>query len=300
MRRLVVGVDGSVGADRALAWAVAEARRWAARLTITHCYPVVPEPGSWTHELETAAMRTVDDMVAPHVDALADVRWRTEVRWSPSGSWAHKLVEAAEGADLLVVGSRGVGGFVQLLLGSVSHHVSVRSRCTVAVVHHGTVPPHDESSVVVGVDGSGPSVRALRWAAREARQRDIPLRVVHAYLVPTATARVARAGTDADASQVRERAHADAVALVDTTIRRASLTGELAVRRHVAAGSPAGVLTSLTATGDLLVCGQRGHGRVGQLLLGSVSDQCLRHGHGTVVVVRPGHENDEGSIPTTD
>jgi nucleotide-binding universal stress UspA family protein len=287
MEHLVVGVDGSTGADRALAWAIREARSWDARLTIVHCYPTLPTGGPRLAEEEDNARRAVEKLVAAHATELDGVRWHTQVRWAPSGSWAYKLVDAAEDADLLVVGSRGLGGFWQLLLGSVSHHVSIHAPSSVAVVRGGADTGGTPSSVVVGIDGSQPSLRALTWAAREADRHGVPLEAVHAYPVPTAAANLALARSTDEAEVLRDRAHAAAEELLASAVARGDLPSRVEVRRRIAAGSPAGVLIAAAGADALLVCGQRGHGRLGQLVIGSVSDQCLRHAQGTVVVVRP-------------
>jgi len=287
MEHLVVGVDGSTGADRALAWAIREAELWDARLTIVHCYPLLPTPGPWLADEEECALRAVEALVARHTTALDGVRWTTQVRWAPSGSWAHKLAEAADDADLLVVGSRGLGGFWQLLLGSVSHHVSIHAPSSVAVVHDGVDTSVGPSGVVVGIDGSPPSLRALTWAAREADRLGLPLDAVHAYPVPTAAANAALSRSADEAERISARAHAAAEELLATAVAQVDVPASVEVRQRVAAGSPAWVLTGVADSDALLVCGQRGHGRVGQLVIGSVSDQCLRHARGAVVVVRP-------------
>lgn len=287
MEHLVVGVDGSTGADLALAWAIREARLWHARLTIVHCYPLLPTVGPWLAEEEEVGLRAVKALVARHTAELDGVQWDTQVRWAPSGSWAHKLAEAADDADLLVVGSRGLGGFWQLLLGSVSHHVSIHAPSSVAVVHEGADATIDPSGVVVGIDGSPPSLRALAWAAREAHRLGLPVEAVHAYAVPTAAANAALARSADEADHLHARAHSAAEELLATAVAQAAVPPTVEVRRRVAAGSPAGVLIKAAGSGALLVCGQRGHGRLGQLVIGSVSDQCLRHAAGAVVVVRP-------------
>jgi nucleotide-binding universal stress UspA family protein len=157
----------------------------------------------------------------------------------------------------------------------------------VAVVRGGADTGGTPSSVVVGIDGSQPSLRALTWAAREADRHGVPLEAVHAYPVPTAAANLALARSTDEAEVLRDRAHAAAEELLASAVARGDLPSRVEVRRRIAAGSPAGVLIAAAGADALLVCGQRGHGRLGQLVIGSVSDQCLRHAQGTVVVVRP-------------
>jgi nucleotide-binding universal stress UspA family protein len=90
------------------------------------------------------------------------------------------LLRVAEGADLLVVGSRGHGGFVGLLVGSVSQRSVSHAPCSVAVI-----PPrwvaNAAGRIVVGVDGSEASYGALHWAVAEAAGRSASLDVVNAY-----------------------------------------------------------------------------------------------------------------------
>lgn len=135
--RVVVGVDGSEGAAEALAWAVAEARARHATLEALHAWsipaiavPYVPD----TAAIEGAAHQLLDEMLgAAGVtdDGLA------VVRTVAPGAPAALLVEAAERADLVVVGSRGLGGFKGLLLGSVGHQVATHSPCPAVVVPDG-------------------------------------------------------------------------------------------------------------------------------------------------------------------
>jgi nucleotide-binding universal stress UspA family protein len=83
------------------------------------------------------------------------------------------LIDASQNADLLLVGSRGRGGFAGMLLGSVSRHCAAHAHCPVVVVRGG----HDSTverrrRIVVGVDGSPSSRRAPEWAAAEAKLHD--------------------------------------------------------------------------------------------------------------------------------
>ncbi len=286
MRSLVVGVDGSPGADRALQWAAREARLWAARLHLVHCYPMDRDTGLWLDEDKQAATDTLDDITARARKHLAGLEWDAQIEWAPSGSWAYKLVDRARGADVLVVGSRGLGGFLQLLLGSVSHHVSTHAATTVAVVRDQADAVADSGDVVVGVDGSAPSLRALHWGAREAARRGVGLRAVHAYAVPSAQRNFSRIVGAETAAQVHDHARAAATELLAGAVDRAQLPADTPVRQLVAAGSPAGVLVSTTRPEELLVCGPRGLSPLQQKVLGSVSDQCLRHAQAPVVLVR--------------
>jgi nucleotide-binding universal stress UspA family protein len=132
---IVVGVDGSPAGDRALDWAVAEAVRSGATLNLVSAwlYPMaygyaftatVPEVEHQAQQIVGAAASHVRD-VAPTLMVTTET-----IEQSPGPA----LVAAAKDADLLVVGSRGLGGFEGLLLGSVSQYCSRHADCSVVVV----------------------------------------------------------------------------------------------------------------------------------------------------------------------
>jgi nucleotide-binding universal stress UspA family protein len=138
MERIVVGIDGSEAARHALAWAVEEARLRKASLAVVHAWHM-PWVGGYPYttatfdptELENWARRTVEAAI-DSVDT-SGLAHPIERVLSTSGA-ASAVLEAAKGADLLVVGSRGLGGFSGLLLGSVSHHVAHHASCPVVIV----------------------------------------------------------------------------------------------------------------------------------------------------------------------
>jgi nucleotide-binding universal stress UspA family protein len=142
MQRIVVGIDGSEGARRALEWAVAEAQLRDASLVVVHAWveppavavgSVVSASGAQPAIFEELAERTARDAVAS-VDT-GGVTQGVETR-VVAGAPAHALLEAGKDADLVVVGSRGLGGFTGLLLGSVSAQVAHHATCPVLIVPH--------------------------------------------------------------------------------------------------------------------------------------------------------------------
>jgi nucleotide-binding universal stress UspA family protein len=138
--KIVVGVDGSEHSDRALAWAVEEAKLRNAPLRIVsvwhvpaHIYgapgftpPIGPDVDKAfrdaADESATAAARIAEEA---GVEAEVDVE---------HGQTVEKLLDAAEGADMLVVGSRGHGGFGGLMLGSVSAQCAHHAPCPIVIV----------------------------------------------------------------------------------------------------------------------------------------------------------------------
>jgi nucleotide-binding universal stress UspA family protein len=137
--RIVVGVDGSGGSRAALRWAAEEARIRGARLevvlvwqfpvmTTMPIYGVLPP----RDEMEASALATVGKIVDD--EGLRDPEGFEVVDMTAEGPPARTLLDAAEGADLLVVGSRGHGGFTGMLLGSVSQHCVSHATGPVVVI----------------------------------------------------------------------------------------------------------------------------------------------------------------------
>lgn len=132
---ILVGTDGSKHADEALSWAVEEARLRRLPVTVVHAwdynyYPagVFVEAGT----LEEESQKMLDEAVAPFQKEYPDLTINTHLIKTSSGAAA--LVEASKDADLVVVGSRGRGGFVGMVLGSVSNAVVHRAHCPVVVI----------------------------------------------------------------------------------------------------------------------------------------------------------------------
>jgi nucleotide-binding universal stress UspA family protein len=137
---VVVGVDGSTGSIRALTWAGEEARLRKARLKalLAWEYPLVmyadvdpPPPEETVSEVHRQAEERLAQAVAEAGPALDDVEVEESV---VEGAAASVLIEAGQAADLIVVGTRGHGGFTGLLLGSVSQQVAHHAPCPVVIV----------------------------------------------------------------------------------------------------------------------------------------------------------------------
>lgn len=135
---IVVGVDGSEHGERALDWAVKEARLRGARLRLVAAWHLPPKVYSGPGYIPTAGTReSFERFASEAVDAAAThardagVEAESVIR---EGQAAEVLVEEAANADLLVVGSRGHGGFAGLLLGSVSAQCAHHALCPLVVV----------------------------------------------------------------------------------------------------------------------------------------------------------------------
>jgi nucleotide-binding universal stress UspA family protein len=282
-REIVVGVDGSEHSRVALKWASDEAKRHGSTLRILHAqlsdHENVPnwyEPGS---SALSAGQAVVDDafgLVAtrhPSVAAHAEV-----VEWPPS----LVLTIASRSAELLVVGARGKGGFEELRLGSVSDQCIQYAHCPVAVVHGDpdlTPRRAVEPRIVVGIDGSLGSTRALRWALEEARIRSASVEAIYAWQYPPIGTFVLgpRQGFKTAVREIIDAATEDA--------QKWAPEVPIEVVDRFEATVPA--LLDASEGAELLVTGSRGHGGFSDALLGSVAHQCARHAKCAVVIARP-------------
>jgi len=284
MSRIVVGVDGSASADRALRWAVREGELRNAEIELLYGYTLRVHAviaGMSDRDLAEARM---DEIVERNRVVLDRVKWGATLvplLGAPTGA----LLDVGGDAELIVVGSRGLEGFKELYLGSTSYRTAAHASVPVAVIRGAeeTALLDGTRPIVVGVDGSRTGQRALRWALDEAGRREVNLTIVHAYYAPSKPSRSVLSPQDVEL--LRQRAHADAVALVDRALNDVKIHAKVNVERVVAAGSPAGVLLSRAGADRLLVVGTRGYGMLSRTLFGSVSHQLLHHADGPVVVV---------------
>ena len=281
VERIVVGVDGSLGSTRALDWAAAEAER---------CRAVLAVVGAWEFGGFTGAMVDTGDArsaVDAALDRLAEghpgVSVERKVSHDPA---AYTLIEAAAEADLLVVGSRGFGGFRGLLLGSVGQHCLTHAPCSVAIVRPAEASTTNGPQVVdgragrivVGVDGSEGANLALDWALGEARRTGGEIDIVASSVLASTSGYVVTVdvGVPDAATQV----------VGDALARVAGVAPGIVVRGATRGDPPAVALVDASREAGLLVLGSRGLGAFRGLLLGSVSHHLASHAHCPVVVVR--------------
>lgn len=141
---IVVGVDGSENSRQALRWAADEARLRHARVRVVHAwwaYPMLAEDTEALH-LTQDAIGAVQTFVTETLGEEHDVEVEVVAVQGQQASAA--LVDAAKDAELLVVGSRGAGGFSSLLLGSVSQQCAHHAPCPVAIVRRGLTENHPQ------------------------------------------------------------------------------------------------------------------------------------------------------------
>jgi len=286
--RIVVGVDGSAHARQALRFALAEAALRGARVVVVGSWAVPPLAATGVGmipafdllraELGDSASEVLARELAEVPDAAAGVEVEQHVA---QGDAAGVLVEAAAGAELLVVGSRGRGGVTGTVLGSVSRACLHHAPCPVAVVHD--AGPTERSRIVVGVDGSPGASAALEWACAEARLRDVGVYAVCAYDEPWGIASLGMSSAAAVA-ELRTALAADAEGALEAA--QAAAPEGVGVTGEAVQGAAGPALVSASDGSALLVVGSRGRGGFKSLLLGSVSQYCAAQARGVVIVVR--------------
>jgi nucleotide-binding universal stress UspA family protein len=281
--RIVVGYDGSPGADTALDWAVtgpsAPARGADVEVLIvgTAMDPVIGDFRRRNDELVAAWSAAAECRLAAQPVRPGERR-AVVVRHGPV---VPELLRAAHGAAMLVVGSTGHGLATGTMAGSVSQHLARHAPCPVVVVR----PRHSRAldRIVVGVDDSPEAELALRFACEQARRAGATVCAIHGYLTPL-THVVTTDGTET-ATAARHRAAAEQLvtrlcARVGADFPDVGLAPE-AVPLHARQ-----ILVDASDSASLVVVGSRGRDAFAELLLGSVSQHVLHHAHCPVAVVR--------------
>lgn len=287
-RPVVVGVDGSPSASHAVRWAAREAARRQAPLVVLHSAPRVPARVPGPVGLPRGYAEAVAEQGRQWLDAAADLARETapEVEVTTelgSGAAAGQLVERSAAAQLVVLGSRGLGGFTGLLVGSIAVAVSTHGHCPVVVVRGSHPEPDGTGPVVVGADGSPASAVAVAFAFRAAASRGVPLVAVRTWAdLAVDTGWGPGLGVGWEAVQAEELQLLEEQ-LADCRPR----FPEVPVRSVVARDRPAHTLLEHARTAQLVVVGARGRGGFRGLLLGSTSQALIHNADCPVAVVPP-------------
>jgi nucleotide-binding universal stress UspA family protein len=285
-RSVVAGVDGSRRGLKAVRWAATEADRRGLplRLVTAHSWMIGGLNPGLALDPDVVLRDVSLDNLRAAAAAAARVAPQLEVEQvEVTGSPAAVLQAESAGAELVVLGNRGLGGFTGLLIGSVSVELAAHATCPVVVVRG---PEPDYASplcdpVVVGVDGSPMSEAAVAFAFEAASFRRVPLVAVHVWqdsvLDPTMAPLL-----DWDAVESDERE-----VLAERLAGWATKYPDVPVRQLVVRDRPAHMLVEQSGRAQLVVVGSRGRGGFSGLLLGSVSQALLHHADCPVAVVRP-------------
>lgn len=286
-RHIVAAVDGSRSALDAVRWAADEAARRGMSLRLTHAVDIAAIayggsfglPPDYFEAMRQAGQGYLAEASAvvhgPHPD-LAVTAALVE------GSPVPVLEDASKQAALIVLGSRGTGGFTGILTGSTAIATTARAHCPVVVVRGDQ--PDPALPVVVGVDGSPTSENALAWAYEEASSRGVGLVAVHGWTEFASENSYAFARqfvVDWDVVQTRQEEQ-----LAERLAGFGEKYPDVTVRRIVEGGRARQLLLDHARGGQLLVVGSRGHAELGGLLLGSTSQALIHHAPCPVLVVR--------------
>lgn len=289
MKPVVVGVDGSGSALHAVRWAVDEAVRHNTGLRLVHAHeiPAGYPPGfvDWhaLHEALAVQGKAWLARAREEVEKTAP-ELAVEVVEVKAGAVPTLVRESSEAA-VLVLGSRGLGGFTGLVVGSTTVELAKRAHCPVVVVRGA-----DHSGpVVVGVDGTPVGEAAVAFAFAEASARGADLVAVHAWtdlLLETAFAGGAAALDFAPLAQQAEEVLGERLAGWQEKYP------DVRIIRHVSRERASRALLRHAEGAGLLVVGSRGRGGFRGLLLGSTSQHLLHHAPCPVAVVRTTPEGD--------
>ncbi|ORW26199.1 universal stress protein [Mycobacterium palustre] len=280
---IVVGVDGSAASDAAVVWAAREAAMRNVPLTLVHMFetfvrtfPRIPMPSGVGQEDDARKILEQAVKIAENaVPTGRKISIATEVRPSPPVS---TLIALSKEAEMIVVGSNGRGAVARVLLGSVSSGVVHGAKCPVAVIRSEAsyTPRSDRAPVLVGIDCSPASERALEIALDEASRRGVELTAFHAwsdaavYQLPWV-----------DWAEEAERSLAEYLAGWKERYP------DVKVRRLLAFDHPGRALIEESESAQLVVVGSHGRGGIARTLLGSVSNAVVHASHTPVIVARP-------------
>ncbi|SER62191.1 Nucleotide-binding universal stress protein, UspA family [Streptomyces sp. yr375] len=271
LHHVVVGVDGSLVSVRALDWAADEAARRGAELRVVYAVPDSDESGP---VLALAVTR----LTARHPELSVVTRGAV-------GGPVRTLVRESEGADLAVVGTRGMGGIAGLLFGSVSLRLAAQVRSPLLVVR-GDHRCDDGRPVLLGLEGDGDE-DAARYAFQEAERRGVPLHVLHSWTHRHVTPELPSLlpAVSPDQGQLAQQARAEESVPRFSLARLSERHPVVQVESRTVRTGPAPALLEATRDCALVVVGahHRTH-RFGPRL-GPVAHTLLHRSHCPVVVV---------------
>ncbi|MFB6888309.1 universal stress protein [Kitasatospora sp. NPDC056327] len=294
---VLVGVDGSPESTAAAHWAAEEALRRGAPLRLLHAWPWLTDGRAafaGPEDLPAAAQRMLASAAEEVRDRHPGLDVGTDVVLDAA---VDGLVAAAGDAGLLVLGSRGLGGFTGLLVGSVSIAVAARAAVPVVVVRpaergtgtagaaeepaDGTLAGPTVPEVVVGVDSAAPNDAVLDFAFREAALRGARVRAVHGWDLPPSFAVVGFLPSGAEMAQL-QAAEEKALSAALAGHRERFPDTEVVEQARLGA---ARTLVEDSAGAALVVVGRRRRPHDLGLRLGRVAHAVLHHAQAPVAVV---------------
>lgn len=282
---ILVGADGTGSSMAAVRWAAREAQRRNRPLRVVHVFDWEGREARYDTNKEyfDLSREQAEGVTSNAVYEARMAAPRVDVEGDPViGHAAARLLTESDGAELVVLGSRGRGGFAGLLLGSVSQRVAAHTPCSVVVVRgRGEAA---EGPVVVGVDDSSAADLVLEAAFEQASGRGCGLAVVRSFLpvLPLWLSNVRAADVETPDQDAAERAR-----LEKQLAPWREKYPETSVDVVVTHDSTAGALVEASRYAQLVVVGSRGHGMIAGALLGSAGLQLLHHAECPVYIARP-------------
>lgn len=302
MGTIVVGVDGSPSAVNAVRWAAAEAASRDETVRLVHAYEV---PRHGYPDFVTTFARLREGMRHQGEQWLKEARAAAE-ETAPGVAVETELVEnepvtvlidRSRRCRLVVLGSRGLGGFTGMLVGSVALALAAHGRSPVVVVRgpRPNEPPPAEGRIVVGVDGSAPSTAALEFAFDTAHTRRGELVVVRVWGGVSFDDLVSHHPLRVDLGEIETQ---ERTALDEQVRPWRDRYPEVPVETVVVKGRPARMLLDHAERAWLVVVGSRGREGIQGMLLGSTSRTLLTHAPCPVAVVRRSPQGEESADAT--
>ena len=283
---IVAGTDGSEESLQAVDWAAREAVLRGVPLRIVSAASVLP---GMISRAGPGQFDTVTDVLLEERDAALVAAADRAARVAPGllidtdqlkGQPAQAVTESGAGALMLVVGSRGVGAFTALVLGSVSRYVASHASCPVVVMREETAATRRQ--VGIGIGDLDHCADSLTFAFEEANLRHASLVAIHAWHAPQGDiSRAGEAFTPANSHTLEAEAARHLEGLLNEWREKYP---DVPVSQDVVHGHPGRALVGLSARADLVVIGR--HAKHPALPgPGSVRHAVLNHAHGPVVVV---------------
>ncbi|MFF8196184.1 universal stress protein [Streptomyces bobili] len=285
---VIVGVDGSAAGLAAVEAAAREAQSRGAGLRVVHAFvwPAmhVPLGPSSLGPPEGGIRNMAERLLAEAVERARAVAPEVEVGHALVTGEPLTVLEAqSRSAELVVVGSRGMGGFVGLLAGSTAVHLAAHGRCPLLVVRE---QPAADGPIVLGVDGSAAGESAVDFAFAEAALRNAPLLALHAWTTWNAPLPPPQDASAPYANPPGALAGEEERLLYEALAGHREKYPDVVVEHRTVHGRTREALIEASRSAQLVVVGARGRGGFAGLLLGSVSQAVLHHAHCPVAVVR--------------
>ncbi|WUP30965.1 universal stress protein [Streptomyces europaeiscabiei] len=290
MDPVVVGVDGSPSSLDAVQVAAGEAGLRGVGLRLVHAFGwpsmrLPPGGPPWNPAMAGVRELVDDTLIEAEERARRAVSQVDVTRVVTVGEPLMVLEIESRTASLVVVGSRGLGAFGSLLLGSTAVHLTAHGRCPVLVVRG---RPDSGGPVLLAVDGSSAGEGAVEFAFAEASLRGADMVALHVWNTRSERA-YEGPGDSLNAMVDIERLRQEEQQLLDKTLAPwQERHPRLAMERRLVRSRVRPALIEATRDAQLVVVGARGRGGFAGLLLGSVSQALLHHAHCPVAVVRAG------------